>query len=138
MHVTPYLFFEGRCEEALDFYKKAIGVTPGMMMRYGDSPEPPQGGMIIDKDKILHAEFKVGDTTVFCSDGMAQGQPKFEGFSLAIAADNKGEAETSFNALADGGQVVQPLIETFFAHSFGMLKDKFGVHWMLIVSKQPG
>ena len=136
MHVTPYLFFEGRCEEALDFYTKAIGVTPGVVMRYGDSPEPPQG-VTIDKSKVMHAEFKLGDSTIFCSDGFAQGQPKFEGFSLAIAAEDKGEAETKFKALADGGQVVQPLIETFFAHSFGMLKDKFGVNWMVIASKQP-
>src|SRR5688572_25366082 len=108
MHVTPYLFFDGRCEEALDFYKKAIGVRPGMMMRYGESPEPPQPGMTIGKDKIMHAEFKLGDTTIFCSDGMAQGQPKFDGFSLAIATANKGESETKFKALAEGGQVVQP------------------------------
>jgi PhnB protein len=137
MHITPYLFFEGRCEEALEFYKKAIGVTPGMTMRYGDSPEPPQEGMTIDKNKIMHAEFKLGDSTIFCSDGFAHGQPKFEGFSLAIAAESKNEAEAKFNALAEGGEVVQPLIETFFAHSFGMLKDKFGVQWMLNVSKQP-
>lgn len=137
MHVTPYLFFEGRCEEALDFYKKAIGITPGMMMRYGDSPEPHEG-MTIDKNKVLHAAFKLGDNTVFCSDGFAHGPPKFEGFSLAIEAENKGEVETKFKALSDGGQVIQPLIETFFAHSFGMLKDKFGVSWMLSVSKQPG
>jgi PhnB protein len=138
MQVTPYLFFDGHCEEALAFYKKAIGIAPGMMMRFGESPEPPQPGMTIGKDKIMHAEFKLGDSTIFCSDGMAQGQPKFDGFSLAIAAENKSDCESKFKALAEGGQVVQPLIETFFAHSFGMLKDKFGVNWMLIVSKHPG
>lgn len=138
MHVIPYVFFDGRCQEALDFYKKAIGIQPGMMMRYGDSPEPSPEGMTIPKDNIMHAEFKLGDTTIFCSDGMSQGTPKFDGFSLAIAADDKSDCEKKFKALSDGGEVVQPLIETFFAHSFGMLKDKFGVNWMLIVSKQPG
>jgi PhnB protein len=136
MNVIPYVFFDGRCEEALDFYTKAIGVVPGMMMRFGESPE--QGGMKAPKDKIMHAEFKLGDTTVFCSDGWAQGVPKFEGFALAIAADDKGDCEKKFNALAAGGEVTQPLVETFFAQSFGMLKDKFGVHWMLTVAKQPG
>ena len=138
MHVTPYLFFDGRCEEALSFYKKALGIVPGMMMRFGESPEPSQPGVTVGKDKIMHAEFKLGDSTIFCSDGMAQGQPKFEGVSLAIAAESAADCEAKFKALSEGGQVVQPPIETFFAHSFGMLKDKFGVHWMLIASKQPG
>ena len=136
MHVIPYVFFDGRCEEALDFYRKAIGVVPGMMMRFGESPE--QGGMKAPPEKVMHAEFNLGDTTVFCSDGWAQGKPKFEGFALAIAAEDKSDCEKKFNALAEGGEVTQPLIETFFATSFGMLKDKFGVQWMLTVPKQPG
>jgi PhnB protein len=135
MHVIPYIFFDGRCEEALNFYKEAIGVAPGMMMRFGESPD--QEGMKAAKDKIMHAEFRLGESTVFCSDGWAQGNPKFEGFALAIAADNKADCEKKFNALAAGGEVTQPLIETFFAQSFGMLKDKFGVQWMLTVAKQP-
>lgn len=137
MHVNPYLFFNGRTEEALAFYSKAIGAKVGMMMRFGEGPDQNPNCTPPDKNKIMHADFKVGDTMIFVSDGMAQGKLNFDGFSLAIAADDKADCEKKFNALAEGGEIAQPLTETFFAHSFGMVKDKYGVHWMLIVSKQP-
>ena len=134
MPVTPYLMFNGRCEEALNFYRKALGADVGMLMRFKDSPEPPPPGCgPVDGNKIMHAAFQVGGTTVMASDGMTQGQPKFEGFSLSVNAKDEAEANRMFGALSDGGQVQMPLGKTFFAKSFGMVADKFGVSWMVIV-----
>lgn len=138
MPVTPYLFFDGRCEEALNFYKTALGAKIGMMMRFKDNPEPPKDGSCggFDPaqvaDKIMHASFEVAGTTVMASDGMAQGKPNFAGFSLSISARDEAEADRLFAALADGGQVQTPLGKTFFAKRFGMVADRFGVGWMVI------
>jgi len=131
MKVQPYLFFDGRCEEALEFYKKAIGAEIGMMMRVGESPE--ENSADAPANAILHASFFVGSSLIMASDGFAKGQPKFEGFCLSINAENEEECKEFFEALADGGQITQPLIKTFFSPSFGMVKDKFGVHWMVTV-----
>lgn len=134
----PYLMFNGRCEEALDFYKKALDAEIGMMMRFKENPEADKaeaaGCMPGDMNKIMHSAFQVKGSTVMASDGMAQGQPKFEGFSLSVEAKDEPEAERYFNALAEGGKVEVPLTKTFFAKSFGMVADKFGVSWMVIVS----
>jgi PhnB protein len=134
MSVTPYLSFDGRCEEALDFYKKAIGAEVDMVMRFKESPEPMPAGMVPPggENKIMHASFRIGDGMVMASDGYAKGNPKFEGISLAISAKDEGDASKKFNALAEGGQVTMPLAKTFFARSFGTLKDRFGVSWMII------
>jgi PhnB protein len=136
MHVLPYLFFNGRTEEALNFYNKAIGAKTEAMMRFSEGPDnpacPPE-----NKNNIMHAQFKLGDTMIFCSDGMGGGKTNFDGFSLTIAADTEADGKKLFNALADGGAVNQPLIETFFAKLFGMVKDKFGVNWMVVVNKAP-
>jgi PhnB protein len=135
MQVTPYLFFDGRCEEAIEFYKKALGAQVAMMMRMKESPDPHPPGMMPpgSENKIMHATLRIGDTTVMASDGHAKGQPKFEGFSLSLNAKDKTEAERLFAALADGGQVRLPLTKTFFSPSFGMVADKFGIGWMIIV-----
>jgi PhnB protein len=135
MPVTPYLFFDGRCEEALSFYKSAIGAEIGMLMRFNENPEPPQapGCVPADGNKIMHTSFRVGDTTIMASDGMAAGNPKFEGFALSINARDEADAARKFNALAEGGRVQMPLARTFFAKSFGMVADRFGVGWMIIV-----
>jgi PhnB protein len=139
MQVQSYLFFDGRCEEALDFYKKALGAKVEMMMRFKESPEPAQsgegcGGPGADAgDKIMHASFKIGDTVVMASDGYCQGKPVFEGFSLAVSAKDEAAADKMFNALSDGGQVRQPMVKTFFSPRFGMVADKFGVGWMIMV-----
>src|SRR4029453_449295 len=137
MQVQPYLFFDGRCDEAIEFYKKALGAEVGMVMRYKDSPEPPPPGMVPpgSENKIMHASMRIGDTTVMASDGHVKGNPKFEGFSLSLNPRNETEAERIFKALADGGQVQMPLGKTFFARSFGMVADRFGVGWMIIVEK---
>jgi PhnB protein len=135
MQVTPYLFFDGRCEEAIDFYKKTLGAQVGMMMRFNESPDPHPPGMMPpgSENKIMHAALRIGDTTVMASDGHAKGQPKFEGFSLSLNAKNETEADRLFAALADGGQVRLPLTKTFFSPRFGMVADKFGMGWMIIV-----
>lgn len=135
MKVQAYLFFEGRCEEAIEFYKQTLGAKVEMLMRYKDSPEPPPPGMVPpgSGNKILHASFHVGETLVMASDGACSGKPNFGGFSLSLEAPNVTDARRLFTALADGGKVSMPLGETFFSPCFGMLKDKFGVGWMIIV-----
>jgi PhnB protein len=130
MNVLTYLFLDGRTEEALDFYKKAVGAEVTMLMKFKESPDKshmPPGG----EDKVIHAVFKVGDTPIMVSDGMNKGSPKFDGFALSINAKDVAEAQRYFSALLKGGEVTMPLAETFFAKTFGMLKDKFGVHWMV-------
>lgn len=136
MQVQPYLFFEGRCEEAIEFYRKAIGAEVEMLMRYKDSPEPPPPDKVPpnSEDKVMHAAFRVGETTVMASDGFCMGKPSFQGFSLSITAQSEAEAQKLFGALADGGKVNMPLMKTFFSPSFGMLVDRFGVSWMVIVA----
>jgi len=135
MQVQAYLFFDGRCEEALQFYSKHLGAKVDMLMRNKESPEPPPPGMNAPGEKVMHAAFRVGETQILASDGMCAGTPKFDGFSLALTVPNDAEAKRVFNALADGGQVRMPLTKTFFASSFGMVADRFGVGWMVLASK---
>lgn len=134
MRVEPYLFFEGRCEEALTFYRKALGAEVTMMMRFNESPEPQPEGMCApgSEDKIMHASFRIGETTLMASDGRATGKPVFQGTSLSLSVPSDAEAKRLFNALSDGGQVQMPLGKTFYASSFGMVADRFGVSWMII------
>jgi PhnB protein len=132
MQVQPYLFFDGRCEEAIEYYRKALDARVEMLMRYKESPEKPLPGHEVPGDKVMHAALRIGDTQVLASDGFAGGKPKFEGFSLAISARDDAHAKRLFGALADGGKVTQPLVKTFFASSFGMVSDQFGVHWMVM------
>ena len=135
MLIQPYLFFDGRCEEAIEFYKEALGAKVDMLMRFKDNPEPPQPGMCPPGagDKVMHASFRIGDATVMASDGRCQGRPSFQGFSLSLTVPNEVEAERLFASLADGGQVQMPLAKTFFSPRFGMVADRFGVSWMIIV-----
>jgi PhnB protein len=134
MNVQPYLYFDGACEQALDFYAKAIGAKTQMMMRFKDSPDKSMCAPG-SENKVMHVCFKVGDTEIFGSDGMNKGKPNFDGFALSISAKDAAEAEKLFNALLPGGEATMPLAETFFAHKFGMLKDKFGVHWIVLAQK---
>jgi PhnB protein len=136
--IENYLFFDGRCEEAIEFYRRTLGAEVLMMMRYKDSPEPPQPGMTPpgSENKIMHATLKIGQSTLMASDGHCQGKPNFQGFSLSIPAANEAEAEKLFAALADGGQVQMPMAKTFFSPRFGMTTDRFGVGWMVIVPGQ--
>jgi len=131
MQVQPYLFFDGRCEQALDFYKKTLDAKVEALMRFKENPSPAHNPPD-SEDKVMHACFRIGDTQVMASDGNCTGKPSFQGFSLTINAADAAEAKRRFNALAEGGQVQMPLDETFFAESFGMVADRFGVSWMVI------
>ena len=134
MQVQPYLMFNGRCEEAIEFYKKAIGAKVEMMMRFKEAPEGQCAPG--SENNIMHSCLLIGDTAVMASDGMSNGKPpEFKGFSLALKAKDEADAKRLFGALADGGQVHQPLIETFFSPSFGVVADKFGVSWMVVVEQ---
>jgi PhnB protein len=136
MNVQPYLSFEGRCEEAIEFYKGAVGAKVDMMMRFKEAPADQQGMISPEsKDKVMHAAFKVGDTQVLASDGRCTGKASFSGITLSISVDSAADADKLFNALSKGGQVTMPMSETFFANRFGMCSDKFGVAWMVINAK---
>jgi PhnB protein len=141
MIVEAYLNFEGRAEEALEFYRTALGAEVVMLSRYKDSPEPPPPGMMPpgSENKVMHASFRIGKSTLMASDGHCTGQPHFQGISLTLSPENVAVAERAFAALADGGKVMMPLGKTFFAAAFGMLADRFGVNWMIFVpAGQPG
>lgn len=133
MHVQPYLFFDGRAEEALAFYRQALGAEITHLSRFKDNPErPTDDPSYPPEDKVMHAAFRVGDTELFASDGQCQGKPNFQGSSLALTASSASEAKRLFDALADGGQIQMPLTKTFFSPSFGMVADRFGVSWMVL------
>lgn len=136
MQVQTYLFFDGRCEEALEFYRNALGAEVTMLIKFKDAPPepksnescmPPPGA----ENKVMHASFRIGDTTVLASDGHCQGKPSFQGFSLSLIVSSEAEADRLFAALADGGQVQMPLAKTFYSPRFGMVADRFGVSWMI-------
>jgi PhnB protein len=130
MAVTPYLFIDGRCEEAIEFYEKNLGAEVGMLMRYKDAPNhTPPAGM---ENKVMHACLTINGAPVMMSDGHCTGKMSFSGFALSLDYKDVADGKTAFDALAQGGQVTQPLIETFFAKGFGMVSDKFGVGWMIL------
>ncbi len=137
MQIQPYLFFDGRCEEALAFYRDALGGEVTNLMRFKDNPETCESGMIPpgSEDKVMHAHLRIGETHLMASDGRCTGQPSFQGFSLSITAADAAEADRLFAALGDGGQVRMPLGKTFFSPKFGMVADRFGVSWMVIVAE---
>ena len=138
-YIQPYLFFGGRCEEALDFYKSAIGAEVQMLMRYSDCPDPmPEGRLPAGyESKVMHASFKVGCSVILASDGCGGEESKgFRGFSLSLALPTEAETERAFNALTAGGEVTMPLAKTFWSPRFGMLQDKFGMGWMITVESQ--
>lgn len=133
--LRPYVFFEGRAEEAAEFYGQVLGARVEMLMRYADSPEPPPEGMIPkgSERKVMHMELRVGDSTLMGSDGNCGGKAQFQGFSLAYSVKTEADADRVFARLAEGGQVQMPLGRTFFSPKFGMVADRFGVGWMVIV-----
>ena len=132
MQVQPYLFFDGVCEQALEFYTRMLGAKVGMVMRYKDAPDQ---SMVKpgSENKVMHAAVQIGNSTILASDGHCNGTPSFQGFSLSVDAANDAEAKRIFTGLAEGGKVQMPMDKTFFASSFGMVTDKFGVGWMVIV-----
>ncbi len=136
MQVQPYLFFESRCKEALGFYRGALGAEVTALVRFRESPDPPPPGMVPpgSEDKVMHAAFRVGDATVMASDGRCSGQPRFGGVSLSLAVPDEATADRLFAALAEDGQVRMPLGRTF-SPRFGMVADRFGVSWMVVVAE---
>jgi PhnB protein len=135
MQVQAYLFFDGRCDEAVEFYKTALGAEVTMLMRFKDSPEPHQPGMLApgSENKVMHASLRIGETMVNASDGRCLGAPSFQGFCLSLDVPDAAAADRLFAALADGGQVQMPLAKTFWSPRFGMVTDRFGVAWMVSV-----
>src|SRR6185369_3179311 len=131
--LQPYLFFDGRCEEAVEFYRKTLGAEVEALTRFKDSPDPsmcaPGAG-----DKVMHASFRIGESTVMASDGRCSGQPNFQGFALSLTVRGPEEADRVFGALAKEGKVQMPLSTTFFSKRFGMVADRFGVCWMIYVA----
>jgi PhnB protein len=133
MQIQPYLFFEGRCDEAIEFYRSAVGAEVSMLMRFKEAPPSDQGMMAPGTgDKVMHAAVKIGDSTVLMSDGRCGGSTAFAGFSLSLSVDGEAEAAKAFHALSEGGKIGIPLGKTFFASQFGMLTDRFGVMWMVM------
>lgn len=135
MLVQPYLYFDGRCEEALNFYQQALGAKIEMLMRFKESPDPssiPPGSA----EKVMHASLLIGESRIMASDGRCQGEPAFHGISLSLIVPDISMAERVFAALGQGGQVQMPLTETFFSPRFGMVADQFGVSWMILARQQ--
>jgi len=135
--IQPYLFFGGRCEEAIEFYKAALGAEVEMLSRFKESPEPNPDMPDCFDDKVMHCMIRIGETRLMASDGMCEGNPNFEGFSLSITVPDEAEAERVFNALSEEGLVTMPLEKTFWSPKFGMLSDRFGVGWMVSVMHKP-
>lgn len=135
MLIQPYLFYEGRCDEAIAFYRDALGAETEMVVRYSEAPDAPPPGTLPpgSENKIMHASLRIGESVMMLSDGFCQGGEAFEGFSLSLSARDAAEADRIFTALADGGRVKMPLGKTFFSPCFGMVADRFGVSWMVIV-----
>ena len=135
MQVQPYLSFEGRCEEAINFYRNALGAEVIMMMRFKEAPDQSMMTPGNRGEKIMHASLRIGDSTVMASDGQCMGKAIFQGISLSLTASNDAEAKRLFDALANGGQIQMPLAKTFFSPAFGVVADKFGVPWMVYVAQ---
>jgi PhnB protein len=135
MQAQPYLNFDGRCEEAIEFYRSALDAEVTALMRFKDNPEVCASGMVPPgaEDKVMHSSFRIGDTTLMASDSQCGGKPNFQGMSLALTTANDAEAKRRFEALAAGGKVEMPLDKTFFSSSFGVVVDRFGVSWMVVV-----
>jgi PhnB protein len=135
--IQPYLFFGGRCEEAIEFYRKALSAEVERLVRFKEAPEPQPGMPECFAEKVMHATLRIGETMLMASDGRCEGAATFEGFSLSISVSDEAEADRVFGALSEGGLVTMPLEKTFWAPKFGMLQDRFGVGWMISVMQKP-
>ena len=134
MTVQPYLFLDGRCEEAIEFYRRVLGAEVEMLMRFKECPEPTPNATPESAEKVMHARLQIAGSTILMSDGRCMGRPSFQGFALALTVKDEAQAERLFGALSDGGQVQMPLAKTFFSPRFGMVADRFGVPWMIVVA----
>lgn len=138
-HILAYLFLEGRCEKAIDFYRQVFNARVDMLMRYKDSPVPPNPEMCAPTslDRIMHATLRLGNATLYLSDGEANGTPKFEGFALSLTPPTPADGDRYFAGLSQGGKVIMPMDKTFFSPRFGMVTDRFGIMWMINVMAPP-
>jgi len=138
MQIQPYLNFDGRCEEAINFYKKALGAELTGLMRYSETPDAPPPGMVApgSENKVCHAAFRIGESTVMASDGGCRGKSDFQGITLNLSVASEAEADRAFAALTEGGKVTMPLMKTFFSPRFGMVQDRFGVSWMIYLPRK--
>jgi len=139
--IEPYLFFDGNCEEAVEFYCEKLGAKVEMMMRYSECPDelPPEMSGEENAVKIMHVSFTIGGNRIMASDGGCgpdSGPPRFGGISLSIGLDDESEAKRLFDQLAEGGKVEMPLGKTFWSPCFGTLTDKFGLDWMINVAPE--
>jgi PhnB protein len=134
MTIQPYLFLDGRCEEAIEFYRRVLGAEVAMLMRFKESPEPTPNATLESGEKVMHASLQVAGSTILMSDGRCMGQPSFQGFALSLTVKDEAQAERLFGALSEGGQVQMPLAKTFFSPRFGMVADRFGISWMVYVA----
>ena len=134
MKVQAYISFGGRCEEALEFYKKSIAAEVTSLMRWKDSPDVVMKSPPGYEEKIMNAAFRIGETQLMADDGMGEKEVEFKGMTLAIEVTDDAEAKRVFTALGEGGKVTMPLMKTFWTSSFGMLTDKYGVPWMVNVA----
>jgi PhnB protein len=137
MKLNPYLNFNGNCEEAFQFYAKVLNGTDLRIMRFRDSPMGEKMSEA-EKDMVIHARFKAGDTTVMGSDGPGGHYSKPQGYAVNINVDTPEEAESIFAGLSEGGNVGMPIQETFWAVRFGMVTDRFGTPWMVNCEKPMG
>jgi PhnB protein len=136
MTIQPYLFLDGNCEEAIEFYRRALGAEVQMLMRFKECPEPMPNATPDSPEKVMHASLQIAGSTVLMSDGRCMGQPSFQGFALSLTVKDEAQAERLFGALGDGGQVQMPLAKTFFSPRFGMVADRFGMSWMIVVAPE--
>lgn len=137
MQIKTYLDFNGRCEDAIEFYKKTMGAQVTMIMRFKEAPEAGEGCAGVppsSENKVMHCSFRIGSTEIMATDGYCQGKTEFKGFSLTHEVADEAEADRVFAALGDGGQIQMPLAKTFFSPKFGMVADRFGVSWMVLVA----
>lgn len=140
MQVQPYLFFNGRAEEAFEFYRRVLGAEVTELLRFKDAPDQPPPGVLPpnSENKVMHASLRIGSSTVMASDGECPGQTAFQGFSLSVDFPDEQSARRAFEGLSDGGTVRMPIGKTFFSPCFGMVTDRFGMGWMTIVLPAQG
>jgi PhnB protein len=137
MKMNTYVNFAGTCAEAFRYYEKHLGAAVGMMMTHGQSPDQSRVNPEW-KDAVLHAQISLGGTELMAAD-IPSAQPMRSAY-LTLRMDSDLDAERAFSALSDGGQVLMPMQETFFASRFGQVRDRFGINWMILHERpmQPG
>ena len=129
MKLNTYVNFAGMCAEAFRYYEKHLGGKIGMMMTHGQAPHQSRVSPEW-KDAILHARISIGDTELMAAD-IPNAEPMRSAY-LTLGMDSDIDAERVFSALSDGGQVLMPIQETFFASRFGQVRDRFGINWMIL------